>query len=88
MGLFVAGMGVYLAVARPKVVPRQRLVALALVVFGVADTWAATYLLIPAFGGRSDYYWAYGALGRNVSQVLEHIVAHPVGDDSLPRHPV
>ena len=79
MGLFVAGIGVYLAVARPKIVPRQRLVALALVVFGVADTWVATYLLIPAFGGRSDYYWAYGALGHNVPQVLEHIVAHPVG---------
>lgn len=79
MGLFAAGIGVYLAVARPKIVPRQRLVALALVVFGVADTWVATYLLIPAFGGRSDYYWAYGALGHNVPQVLEHIVTHPVG---------
>ncbi len=79
MGLFVAGIGVYLVVARPQVVSRQRLVGLALIVLGVADTWVATYLLIPAFGGRSDYYWAYGALGHNVPQVLEHIVAHPVG---------
>jgi uncharacterized membrane protein len=79
MGLFVAGIGVYLAVARPKVLSRQRLVAVALILLGVADTWVATYLLIPAFGGRSDYYWVYGALGHNVPQVLAHIVAHPIG---------
>jgi uncharacterized membrane protein len=79
MGLFVAGIGVYLAVARPRVVGRQRLVAAALIVLGVADTWLATYILIPAFGGRSDYYWAYGALGSNVPQVVGHIAAHPLG---------
>jgi len=79
MGLFVAGIGGYLAVARPRQVSRQRLVALALVVLGVADTWVATYVLIPAFGGRSDYYWAYGVLGSNVPQAAGHIVAHPVG---------
>ena len=27
------------------------------------DSVIATYVLIPAFGGRSDYYWAYTALG-------------------------
>jgi len=79
MGLFVAGLGVYLAVARPRVVNRQRLVAAALIILGVADTWVATYVLIPAFGGRSDYYWAYGALGSNVPQAVGHIVAHPLG---------
>jgi uncharacterized membrane protein len=78
MGLFVAGIGGYLAVA-PRLVGRQRLVALALIVLGVADTWVATYVLIPAFGGRSDYYWAYGVLGSNVPQAAGHIVAHPVG---------
>jgi uncharacterized membrane protein len=78
MGLFVAGIGCYLAVARPRLVSRQRLVALALIVLGVADTWAATYLLIPAFGGRSDYYWAYGVLGSNVPQAAGHIAAHPL----------
>ena len=79
MGVFVAGIGVYLAVSRPQVVSRQRLVAVALIVVGVADTWAATYLLIPYFGGRSDYYWAYGVLGHNVPQVLAHIIEHPLG---------
>ena len=38
----------------------------------------ATYVLIPAFGGRSDYYWAYGALGNNVPQVIGHIITHPL----------
>jgi uncharacterized membrane protein len=79
MGLFTAGIGVYLAVTRRQMVRRQRLVAIALVVLGVADTWLATYVLIPAFGGRSSYYWAYDALGRNLPQALMHIVAHPLG---------
>ncbi len=79
MGLLVAGIGVYLAVTRPQLVPRQRIVALALIVGGVADTWLATYIFIPAFGGHASYYWAYGALGHNVPQVAAHIVTHPVG---------
>ena len=50
MGLFVAGIGVYLAVIRTQMVARQRLVAVILIVVGVTDTWVATYLLIPALG--------------------------------------
>jgi uncharacterized membrane protein len=77
MGLFVAGIGVYLAVARPRVVPRPLLVAGILVAGGLADTVLATYVLIPAFGGRSDYYWAYTALGRDVPQAIGHLITHP-----------
>jgi uncharacterized membrane protein len=77
MGIFVAGIGIYLAVARPRVVRRQLLVATALIVAGLADTCIATYLLIPAFGGRSDYYWAYTALGRDVPQAAWHLITHP-----------
>jgi uncharacterized membrane protein len=77
MGLFVAGIGVYLAVSRPRVVPRQLAVAAAIIVVGLADTFIATYLLIPAFGGRSDYYWAYTALGNNVPQAVGHLITHP-----------
>jgi uncharacterized membrane protein len=77
MGVFVAGIGIYLAVARPRVVRRQLLVAAALVVAGLADTFIATYLLIPAFGGRSDYYWAYTALGGDVPQAAWHLITHP-----------
>ncbi len=77
MGLFVAGIGIYLAVARPRVVRRQLVVAAALVAGGLADMFIATYVLIPAFGGRSGYYWAYNALGGNVSQAAGHALTHP-----------
>ncbi len=77
MGLLVAGIGLYLAVARPRVVPRQRLVAVALIAAGAVDTVLATYVLIPAFGGRSGYYWAYTALGSNVPQAALHLLTHP-----------
>ena len=77
MGLFVAGIGVYLAVSRPRVVRRQLVVAGALIVAGLADTVIATYILIPAFGGRSGYYWAYTALGNNVPQAIGHLITHP-----------
>ena len=76
MGLLVAGIGLYLAVSRP-LVARQRLVALTLVVAGLAATFIATYVLVPALGGRSGYYWAYTALGHNLSQAAGHLIAHP-----------
>jgi uncharacterized membrane protein len=89
MGLLVAGIGVWLALTagkREPMVSRQWLVGIGLVVAGVAWTAFATYVLIPAFGGNGDYYWAYGAapggvvgLGNNVPQVIEYIVRHPVG---------
>jgi uncharacterized membrane protein len=77
MGLLVAGIGIYLAVARPRVVRRQLAIAIALVVAGLADTVIATYALIPAFGGRSSYYWAYTALGPHAPQAAWHLVTHP-----------
>jgi uncharacterized membrane protein len=77
MGLVVAGVGVYLAVARPRTVRRQLLVGVGLIIAGLADTVIATYVLIPAFGGRSDYYFAYTALGHNVPQALIHLITHP-----------
>ena len=77
MGLLVAGIGLYLGVARPHVVSRQRTVATGLIAVGIADSVLATYVLIPAFGGRSDSYWAYNALGANIDQVPLHVVSHP-----------
>jgi uncharacterized membrane protein len=77
MGLLVAGIGLYLLVARPRMVSRQRLVACALIAAGLAATVIATYVLIPAFGGRSGYYWAYTALGNNVPQAVGHLITHP-----------
>ena len=77
MGLFVAGIGCYLAVSR-RVVRRQWLVAIALVVVGVVYTAFATYVLIPAFGGNANYYWAYSNLGRDAPQVAWHLITHPL----------
>jgi len=78
MGLFVAGIGIWLALtSRHRMVSRQWVVGIALVVIGVAWTAFATYVLIPAFGGNGNYYWAYSALGNNVPQVISHIIRHP-----------
>ena len=77
MGLFVAGIGLYLAVARPRTVRKQLLTGLALIVVGFADTYLATYALVPAFGGRANYYWAYTALGQGVPQAVWHLIVHP-----------
>ena len=77
MGLLVAGIGAALAVSFSPWVRRQRLIGILLIVAGIAYTLIATDVLIPAFGGRSNYYWAYSALGKNVPQVLLHIVEHP-----------
>jgi uncharacterized membrane protein len=86
MGLLVAGIGCYLAVS-PQVVPRPRIVAIGLVITGIAYTALATYVLIPAFGGRADYYWAYGSLGRDVPQVIWHLIRHPLGSLRLAATP-
>jgi uncharacterized membrane protein len=77
MGLFVAGIGVYLAVARPRSVTRQLAVGLGLIAAGIADTVIATYALIPAFGGRSSYYWGYSALGPNAPHAAWHLITDP-----------
>jgi len=77
MGLFVAGIGIYLAVSRPRVVRRQLTVGLCLIAAGIADTVFTTYVLIPAFGGRASYYWAYTALGSSAPQAAWHLITHP-----------
>jgi uncharacterized membrane protein len=77
MGLLVAGIGVALAVSFSPTVRRQRLVGLILIVVGVAYTYFATSVLIPAFGGRANYYWAYSALGQDIPQLVAHLVSHP-----------
>lgn len=78
MGFFLAGIGLCLMITRRLGIPRQRLAGLALVVVGAVYTVAAVYAFIPAFGGRSDYYWAYGSLGPNAPAALHHILSDPV----------
>jgi uncharacterized membrane protein len=83
MGLAVAGMGFGLIVTRRLGIPRQRLVGLAIVIVGLVYTFVAIWVFIPAMGGRANYYWAYTALGANVTQAVEHIVRHPLSSAKL-----
>jgi uncharacterized membrane protein len=72
MGLLVAGFGVYLLLTR------RRWTGLGLVVGGLAATWLASHVLIPAFGGSATFYWAYGQFGPGVGSAAGNIVAHPL----------
>ncbi len=83
MGLFVAGIGAYLIVARPRTVTRQRLVGACVIVAGIMAAWLATDVLIPAAGGRANFYWSYQNLGPGVPQALEHVILHPASSVQL-----
>jgi uncharacterized membrane protein len=72
MGLLVAGFGIYLLTRRGE---RRR--AAVFVVAGLAWTWLAARVLIPASGGSANYYWAYDALGRDVPHAAAHALTHP-----------
>ena len=78
MGFLIAGIGLYLAVDRPRSLGQPAATGLILAAVGLAASVVSIYVLIPAFGGRSGYYWGYGALGGNVPQVFGHIIAHPL----------
>jgi hypothetical protein len=72
MGLLVAGFGGYLLLTR------RRWTGLAFVAGGLLATWAATRLLIPAFGGSATFYWAYGQFGSTLSAALLNVITHPL----------
>ena len=72
MGLLVAGFGCYLLLTR------RRWTGLAFVAGGLAATWAATHLLIPAFGGSATFYWAYDQFGPNLGSALIGVITHPL----------
>ena len=72
MGLLVAGFGCYLLLTR------RRWTGLAFVVGGLAATWAATHLLIPAFGGSASFYWAYDQFGSSLGSALIGVITHPL----------
>jgi uncharacterized membrane protein len=75
-GLLVAGIGVALLLMREPWVSRR--IAAAMIPVGVIVTFVEVYVLIPAMGGRSGYYWAYPELGRNVRQAAVHVLTHPL----------
>lgn len=73
MGLLLAGFGAFLLTQRG-----WRIMGGSFVAGGLAFTWFASQVLIPHFGGRPDYYWAYGALGANPSQVVHTALTDPL----------
>jgi uncharacterized membrane protein len=72
MGLLVAGFGLYLLTR-----PGERRRAAVFVGAGLFWTWLASRVLIPAFGGSADYYWAYDALGRDLPDAAVDALTHP-----------
>ncbi len=72
MGLLVAGFGGYLLLTR------RRWTGLAFIAGGMAATWVATHLLIPAFGGSATFYWAYGQFGSTLGSALLNVITHPL----------
>jgi uncharacterized membrane protein len=72
MGLLVAGFGIYLLTRRG-----ERRQAAVFVAAGLIWTWLAARVLIPAFGGAADYYWAYDALGPDLPHAAAHALTHP-----------
>ncbi|GAA4068888.1 DUF2079 domain-containing protein [Actinomadura miaoliensis] len=72
MGLLLAGFGLYLLTRRG-----DRRLGAGLLAAGTVATWVASRVLIPAFGGDGDYYWAYGSLGDDLPDAVLHVLTHP-----------
>ena len=75
-GLLVAGIGVAMLLMRKPWVSRR--IAAAMIPIGVIVTFVEVYVLIPAMGGRSGYYWAYQELGSNMRQAVVYLLTHPL----------
>jgi uncharacterized membrane protein len=75
MGLLVAGFGGYLLLTRRRA---GLWTGLAFVAGGIAATWVATHVLIPAFGGSAGFYWAYGQFGPTLGSALLNVITHPL----------
>jgi uncharacterized membrane protein len=72
MGLLVAGYGAYLLLTR------RRWPGVAFIAGGIAATWLASHVLIPAFGGSASFYWAYGQFGSGATGAALGVLAHPL----------
>ncbi|MBX6168452.1 MAG: DUF2079 domain-containing protein [Thermobispora bispora] len=72
MGLLLAGFGLFLLTRRG-----DRIAGALLVAGGAAAALVATHVLIPHFGGRAGYYWAYWTLGPDLPRAVAHAVTHP-----------
>ncbi|MFP3969016.1 DUF2079 domain-containing protein [Actinomadura fulvescens] len=72
MGLLLAGFGLFLLTRRG-----ERCAGAVHVAVGLVATWVSSRLLIPAFGGDDDYYWAYGSFGPDLPSAALHLLTHP-----------
>lgn len=73
-GIVVAAFGLVVGMRT-----KQWRLAGILAVVGVATTVLADRVLIPAFGGKSGYYWDYyAALGSGPLEAAWHVVRHPL----------
>jgi uncharacterized membrane protein len=77
MGLYVAGMGLGLAITRQLGIPRQRLAGIVIAVGSLVYTFLAVYVFIPAMGGTGSYYWAYDQLGPNIPSAAQRVLTDP-----------
>ncbi|MFG2086431.1 DUF2079 domain-containing protein [Spirillospora sp. NPDC048824] len=75
MGLLVAGFGLFLLTRRAE--HGDRRAGLAHIVVGLVATWISSQVVIAAFGGDNDYYWAYGSLGPDLPHAAVHALTHP-----------
>jgi uncharacterized membrane protein len=82
MGLLVAGFGCYLLLTGWREAgwreAGRRWTGLGFIVGGLAATWIATHVLIPASGGSASFYWAYGQFGATPGSALLSIIEHPL----------
>ncbi|HEY1703536.1 MAG TPA: DUF2079 domain-containing protein [Trebonia sp.] len=82
MGFYVAGVGIFLLfqdiILRKSTVNRQKLIGVGLIVGGFIAVVVSVYILIPAAGGKSSYYWAYTELGPNGPAAATYMATHPL----------
>jgi uncharacterized membrane protein len=73
-GLVIAAYGILLGLRT-----RQWKLAAGLIVGGLVATIIIDDAIIPAFGGKSGYYWSYYTqLGPNPRAALWHVIRHPL----------
>ncbi len=87
MGLLLVGFGLFLLAVRDDhdgaeahggwLPGGDRRAGLAYIVCGLVTTWVCSRVVIAAFGGDNDYYWAYGSLGPDLPHAAVHALTHP-----------
>jgi uncharacterized membrane protein len=72
MGITLAALGIWYALAR------GRRAGLVVAVLGIAWTFVAVYVVVPAFGeGQSAYYGYYGSVGGSPVGVIRTVLTDP-----------